>query len=382
MPIPNLLPVSSFDMVFAAVALAPRTMTFKAVESKESRNIGFGHEIVYDVFADPPNEELFTDYLYNDAERIFPYSESDEVVIGWNTWLRAGESFYDGTLAKKWPPACTRIRHNEYKVVITYAPLYIVDFNINPVKVKKQYAYWAEAWNLINDEYKKVDVENLADGTIKTAHHSINVDKSAETGKIQGIDVIEPSFSWTERWTWGPVSRLAWMQDHDNDPDTPMERYDYFDELAKTTATVNSAPFRGYPAGEILFQGASGRYASPMTWEIDYHFSRRPNRNEITIADLNIDVPEGHQSGWMHIEIQGQTKDITDITGVSYLREMPKVVRLHQVYKDGEFERLRTVPSLDLGFAHHLAAINRWPGGVLPSIGLAYLPPISPVLSS
>lgn len=350
MPIANLLPIPSFDMTFKGKgpgAAPPGTnneMTFKAVESKDSRNLGYGYELVYHVFADPPNDILFTDHIWTAAERADWAWGSDEVVIGWNTWLKAGWSFFDKMLVKKWPPECTRLSHNDYRVAIKYSPLYIIDFQTTPQKVKKLSSYAVAAYDFPAEggNPNLINMQALSEKDFEP-YLFINVDKK---GKVQGVDVFEPSFTWTERWTWGPVKDLY-------HPLKAGGAYHYFKRLAELTATTNVEEFRGLPNKCVLFCGAVGRYIGPMTWEIDYRFSYRPTEEYKEVHGYILPIPKPLQSGWTFIDIEG-SETIETTRGDDerkYVVQKPTLVKMHRVYKESNFAELNIYEKIPLGDA-------------------------------
>ncbi len=330
-------PLASFDMKFTG---ALGTMTFKCVEEKASRNTDGSNKISYDVFADPVNDTLFTHAVFSEAERDEIGNEkwSDEVLIGWNVWETASWSFWDGTLVKKWPPVCTRISHNSYKVDIHYDPLFITNFETTPITVKRFSSFDVAVLDFHDDGSTAWIALGALSADKQQALHYINVDSK---GKTQGVNIIEPSFSWTERWTWGPVKSLV------------PEEFNYIDLLTQITGTVNLSKFRGFKAREILFQGGSGRYVGPMTWEIDYKFSRRPTRKDLEVGGIIKTKPVEFQGPWDIEDFQTSTKTEVqlDPDGRKYIIEKPDLVKVHKVYKDWNFNELEVYGDIPLGEA-------------------------------
>jgi len=332
-------PYSSFDMTFTGGVGA---MTFKVVEAKESRNLQDPYRIVYDVFADPASDVLFTKAVFTETQIVDNDLWSDEVIIGWTTWEKTAWSFYDKTLVKQWPPICTRVSNNSYRVVISFRPLCVINFETTPITVKRKSSY--DVVTLDFDEAGTpswYDIHEI-EKPLQQAFHFINVDQK---GKVQGVDVIEPSFSWTERWTWGPVKSLV-IRDR-----KPI--WNYIDTLSQLTATVNLDKFRGFDKGEVLFQGASGRYVGPMQWEIDYRFSRRPTKKDIEICGEIKPKPPGFEGAWCVEDFETSTRVELELTegGRKYIVEKPELAKIHKVFKETIFKDLSVFGDIELGEA-------------------------------
>lgn len=69
--------------------------------------------------------------------------------------------------------------------------------------------------------------------------------------------------------------------------------------LAYYTGTVNSTSFLGFPAGEVLFLGASGSGGTDAEAEVQYSFAVSQNANGLTIGDLTGIAKKGHEYLWI-----------------------------------------------------------------------------------
>jgi hypothetical protein len=103
--------------------------------------------------------------------------------------------------------------------------------------------------------------------------------------------------------------------------------------LMGLTGAVNSMPFRGFQAGEVLFMGASGtrRGTDPDDrWEIAYKFAASPNQNGLTVGAIS-----GIQKrGWDYLWVQyGDDVDPT----AKVLIKKPIAVYVEQVYPFASF---------------------------------------------
>ena len=363
-----LYPVDEYTLTFHGNDRG-RNMSFDITEAKQSRDLQFTNNIIYNVIVNPHNDTLMSDFLWSGAERIAQNFISDELIIAWNVWYFAGDTFLDNYLAKKWPPECKKIGANQYQVVISYAPLFLSSFQILPIKTKR----FTDLGNTFVLEFPPEggSVSPVSPGEMgqheEEYHSYINVD---DDGKVQGVDVIEPTFTWTERWQWGPQSDLWVGVTPDN----------YLRELAKMTATTNTTPFRGFAAEEVLFRGASGRHVSHLLFEIDYSFAMRPNRDTIKHGNIDYTLPPGLKSGWL---IKDET--LTDVAITirhdrKLISRVPLFMRLHQVYEVEDFDKLNIIGKLKLNESQHFGGgpnqIN-----TLPSIGPPMSPPILAVVS-
>ncbi len=360
-PATNLFPPTSFDMLFSGLR-SGFNATFKVTEPKESRNLDGSYDVTYDAFLDPVRDILFTNYVWTAAEREAQEYISDELIIAWNVWEAAGWSYYNKTLIKKWPPHCTRVSNNSYKVTIRYAPLYDLNFQITPSKIKRKSAIWTEQYNF-DDEggIENTGPENV-EGDEERTLYLIGVDKK---GKVQGVNVFEHSIAWTERWTWGPQEQLLI---------SGQETSIYLALLAKHTSTLNEKPFRGLPKGSVLFVGSSTRYVTSMKWEIDYRFMYKPPKKFVELGFIKVPIPEFLQSGWTFVDLAGDTTTIENEKSGDrkFLAEKIESIKLHIVYETTNFDDLKLYSGIVLGNA------KIWEDdellGKSPSIGQEALP--------
>lgn len=353
---PIIGPQGDGTLTFPAAIGGP--IVFKVVESKESRSLRTGYQLVYDVFMDPPHGAEFNQHLFGDIVKEVG-DLSDEVIIGWNTFDYAGWTFFDRALIKKWPPTCVRVGHNAYKVTINYAPLNIVNFQIATTKTKRKFGRETIGWAWDSDyaKFKKADVPPSGPNKTAIAFRAINVDESSE---IQGTDVIEPSFTWTERWTWGPYEYLA------AEGQSPGDQYGhYFMMMTYLSGTVNAYPFRGCEPGTVLFCGGAGRNVQPYTWEIDYRFSFKPKREKQEFCGIDFDIPtelERFMGGHVFIDSIYPKKGIpVELHGKNYILHFPDMVKFHLLYPLEDFAPLKLCSEVKLGSTIPLNALDDIP---------------------
>ncbi len=73
------------------------------------------------------------------------------------------------------------------------------------------------------------------------------------------------------------------------------------------TGAVNSAPFRGFQAGEVLFMGASGTRRGVDVddrWEITYKFAASPNQSGMSVGSISSIQKRGWDYLWVRYEKQ------------------------------------------------------------------------------
>ena len=185
-----------------------------------------------------------------------------------------------------------------------------------------------QAWSDSNDPSAYVQ-KNAASGFAPDPYGAIN----ANGDQVSGVDITVPSFQFTESWHV-PTSYLLYGQ-------SP-----YIKTIYQLTGTVNSAPFRIFQAGEVLFLGArldAARTQSMST--VTYSFSARLNRDNFAIGD----VSGIYKAGWDYLWVEYKNDTDSD-----YGIKKPNFVYVARVYERKNFA------ALNLGTA--------WPA-------LALLPP-------
>jgi hypothetical protein len=157
---------------------------------------------------------------------------------------------------------------------------------------------------------------------------------------VQGVDIVTPALQWTENY------------------DVPAAYIDtnYVKSLANLTGTVNDAPFRGFPAGEVLFVGASGSQdwdeeKGDGPWSLSYKFVQSPNAGlntaanvtgptgptdtlpALTIGSVTGIEKRGHEYLWVRYE-----DAVNNISGQQVKR--PRYVYVNPVYRQEDFSAL------------------------------------------
>jgi len=134
---------------------------------------------------------------------------------------------------------------------------------------------------------------------------------------VEGTDITVPQFQFSE------THYLA----------AELVTWSYVVTLASLTGRVNSAPFRGFAAGEVLFLGASGSKRGEEDWEITFRFAASPNMTGLQIGDITgID-----KKGWEYLWIRYE--DDVDAVANAPIKK-PLAAYVEQVYQYGDFSLL------------------------------------------
>ena len=149
---------------------------------------------------------------------------------------------------------------------------------------------------------------------------AIGVTSDGKNSNIEGVDVPDRNFNWTEThqllyssydWSYGAI-------------------------VDALTGRVNNATFRGRAAGTVLFEGADGSRSSkdPLLLTMTYHFAYSPAVAGLTIGDVT-NIAKG---GWQYLWVEYKTVDTGDADiGIG---QHPKAVHVEQVHYTGDFSLL------------------------------------------
>jgi len=107
----------------------------------------------------------------------------------------------------------------------------------------------------------------------------------------------------------------------------------YRQSLFETTGRVNSAAFRGFAAGDVLFLGASGAKRGQGDWEISFRFAVSKTRANFTVGGIT--VPE--KKGWDYMWVR--YSDVQDNAARMVVKQ-PLAVYIEQVYEEASFGAL------------------------------------------
>ena len=143
---------------------------------------------------------------------------------------------------------------------------------------------------------------------------------------VNGVDIIVPQLTWQENYEVPSAYVTA----------------AYIKTVSQMTGTTNSAEFRGFKAGEVLFLGCSGsqdwdKDRGDGPWALSYKFSVSPNAGldqtlpALTIGEIEDIEKKGHE--YLHTYYEDDVKD-------NKIWKVPKIVYVHQVYRETNFVNL------------------------------------------
>ena len=142
-----------------------------------------------------------------------------------------------------------------------------------------------------------------------------------EENNVNGCDIVMPVMNFSETHYYAPSRVTA----------------EYKKQIAALTGSVNSGAFKGYEAGEVLFQGASGsRRGKKSTdlWEISYKFAVSPNAANIQVGDITVSA----KAGWDYLWVKYRPN--VDETAKTLIKK-PKYVYVEKVYESRDFSILQ-----------------------------------------
>ena len=159
-------------------------------------------------------------------------------------------------------------------------------------------------------------VNSYGTGLVPNHKGAIGVTK----GGVEGVDIIIPIFRWSETH----IVAAAVV--------TPR----YVGTLYALTGQTNNAVWRTFPAGDVLFEGASGSKRGEGDWEIRFSFAASPSKTDQTVGDIMGVVKAGWDYMWIRYK-----DTVQEVGGVKYATKIPEAVYVERVYESGNFAGLR-----------------------------------------
>ena len=160
-----------------------------------------------------------------------------------------------------------------------------------------------------------LDFENRFPSSATNMSGAIGVDGNG----VNGVDIVVPQLQWQESYDVpNAYVTSAWIR-----------------SVAGVTGTTNSAAFRGFEAGEVLFVGCSGSQEwddqkGKGPWSLSFRFVASKNVTGQTIGSISGISKKGHEYLWVRYE---------DAVSGSSLLKQPKAVYVSKVYKDSDFSQ-------------------------------------------
>jgi hypothetical protein len=134
---------------------------------------------------------------------------------------------------------------------------------------------------------------------------------------IEGIDITVPNLEWQEEWSV---------------PTTQVNKA-YLLKLKAVTGKVNASPFRGFPAGEVLFDGADGGAEAGKKWSlVTFNFKQSDNA-VVSLPGTGLSVIP--KQGWQYLDLVSETVVDNDV-----LIARPKYVYINTIFETANFAEL------------------------------------------
>jgi hypothetical protein len=150
-----------------------------------------------------------------------------------------------------------------------------------------------------------------ADGDAPPTYQAIGLNKD---GKIDGTDIIIP------------VMRFNVTVTHPSGIVSPS----FARMIQSVTAKVNSTPWMGWAAGEVLFLGGRGSAGLSTESRMSYAFAISKNATNITVGALTIASKKGHELVW--IKYKDTEETVAAVTKPSVAPEFAYVERVYDTF--------------------------------------------------
>lgn len=130
-----------------------------------------------------------------------------------------------------------------------------------------------------------IDSETAGAGTAADYDGSINVVNDGGKDRVEGVQLAPPPETFTLTYA-----------------DLPSVIDGTYQQLVEgMCGHVNSATFRGRPAGSLLLARVTGGYNQSGLWNIDFGFSYIANETSLSVGDnITIDAKDGHDLLWVY----------------------------------------------------------------------------------
>jgi len=136
--------------------------------------------------------------------------------------------------------------------------------------------------------------------------------------KVNGVDIVIPAMTFAEQ-VYKSLS---------------VCNNTYRKTLASLTGKVNSATFRSYARGEVLFKGAAGQQVmidGNQQWQITYTFAVSPNLSSFTVGNITV----SEKLGWDYLWVL-----YADVVDGTSLVKRPAHVYVERIYDFANFSSL------------------------------------------
>lgn len=163
-------------------------------------------------------------------------------------------------------------------------------------------------------------------------NQAINVKHKKGEDDIEGTDLVIPALklTYTFRHPKAVVNEVFSVR------------------LARATSCVNSEPFRGFQAGEVLFLGADGSSGTNAESEVKYQFAAEQNLSGLIFNAIDGDNPSG--------QIAGVAKDGHDFLWIRWVDATTgasgtgnKTTKPKQIYIERLYQRINFAATFGWG---------------------------------
>jgi hypothetical protein len=136
----------------------------------------------------------------------------------------------------------------------------------------------------INIKAAKEHIASYPSGAPANPHKAaIGVTKD---GQVEGADIVVPAL------------RLTYSFRHP----AGIINENHARALAGVTGMTNSATFRGFAAGELLYVGSAGEDGTETEASVDYNFVASKNVTDLRVGDILNIVKQGHHLLWIEFK--------------------------------------------------------------------------------
>lgn len=134
---------------------------------------------------------------------------------------------------------------------------------------------------------------------------------------VEGVDISVPVYRFSEKHIIAAASVTG----------------AYKALLFEATATTNNASFKGFAAGEVLFQGASGTTRNQSEWEVTFNWAASKNETDLVVGDISGIAKKGWEYMWVRY------REVKDDDAGRIVRR-PSSVHIERVYKASNYALL------------------------------------------
>jgi len=147
---------------------------------------------------------------------------------------------------------------------------------------------------------------------------AIGVTTEGGVSQVAGVDIDAPTYAWSETY----YLAIGYV--------TAAYKAMLF---AVAAAPVNKYAFRGFQAGEVKFNGASGQQRGEEDWAVTFKFEASPNATGLAVGD----VTGISKKGWEYLTVLYEDKSLGTPKKIV---PVPVAVYVNQVYTESDFALL------------------------------------------